>query len=251
MTNSLNGVTRWRLGWYDEGLTEKDHKRINGQAKTLLVAMNQGKPVAQKYREQAEKLERRVWTTKIAVAAFKDEQDEHEKTMLELLPALPPAALAYRETVKGFGEMTLLVMIGEAGNLSDYPNVAKVWKRLGFAPAETYPQGEKSKGRKIPKSRKGTIWGMLIPQILKQQVATIRDDNGKDTGVREPRGPYGAFYLEHKAAYLARFTADGTKAPKVRAHEYAARRVIKRVLKELWKAWNGHVPAEDHAARAD
>ena len=55
-----------------------------------------------------------------------------EKDMEVLARQLPVAG--WVETVPGLGYLGLATIIAETGDLSNYSNVAKVWKRLGYAP---------------------------------------------------------------------------------------------------------------------
>src|SRR4029077_5193473 len=57
-------------------------------------------------------------------------RDASEKVMEKLAMQLP--IYPWIESVRGAGALGLATIIAEAGDLSNYPNPAKVWKRLGF-----------------------------------------------------------------------------------------------------------------------
>ena len=138
---------------------------------------------------------------------------------------------------RGFSVHGLAVIVGNSGDLSNYPGPAALWKRLGWAPADEYETGEKSDGRKVPRARKGRIYGVIVPQIIKAQVRRVKDDDGRKTDESVAIGPYGAVYLETKARLLERFTAEGGKAPKWHASNLAYRVMLKALLRDLWCAW--------------
>ena len=144
----------------------------------------------------------------------------------------------------GVTELGLAVILGEAGNPSEYPNLAKFHKYLGWAPEKEYPKGEKREGRKVPRRCKGEVYGVIVPCLLKAQIRKVKE-NGKDTGRRIARGPEGKLYLERYAMYLARFIEEGRKNPKADAHDLAARVMLKAFLGKVWASF----PAKDGSPR--
>lgn len=55
-------------------------------------------------------------------------------SMAKLAEQLPVAEWMRKPEQHGFGFKSLATIIGEAGNLSNYPNPAKLWRRMGCAP---------------------------------------------------------------------------------------------------------------------
>src|SRR3990167_8830408 len=143
---------------------------------------------------------------------FNDRRKAIEKDMIRYAAATPGAA--FIESVRGVGLLGLAVVIGEAGNLSDYSNPAKLWKRLGWAPPDSYPTGEKSEGRKIPRRVKGELYGVIVEPCMKNN-----------------DGAYKALYDTRKAAYM-----EGGKT-KLHAHKLAMRVMLKAILRDLWCSW--------------
>lgn len=57
-----------------------------------------------------------------------------EKRMKQIARQLP--AHDWVKSIKGFGEMNFAILIAEAGDLRNYANPGKLWRRFGLAPIE-------------------------------------------------------------------------------------------------------------------
>lgn len=166
--------------------------------------------------------------------------------------------------IKGFTIWGLVTIIGEFGDLTDnlvpeaerksghrYSGVRRIYKRLGLAPDECYPTGEKSKGRKIPRSTRGRIMGIIADTLLKHQWAGERGPEGEKLAASgkgdptnipaHPTGPYGAVYGKVKASHLAQGKKDG------HADKVARRAMVKALIHDVHLAWHGE-PLEYAAA---
>lgn len=141
-----------------------------------------------------------------------------EKKMEETAASLPVAS--WVNGIRGFGIPGLAVIVGEAGNLSDYANPGKLWKRLGLAPASCYRMATKDGGEAnaIPRRRRSAIW-TLGDSLLKQS---------KDN-------PYRELYLTYKAAQRQQHP----ELSDMHTHRRAQRYMEKRLLRDLWRAWRG------------
>lgn len=134
---------------------------------------------------------------------------------LGVLAADLPAAEWVNQT-RGFGIASLAAIIGEAGDLSDYPTVAKLWKRMGLA---VMPSGRQRKvagaegiEHGYSPARRSVIWS-LGDSIIKVG------------------GTYKLVYNERKEYESPRVET------KMHAHNRAKRYMEKRVLRDLWVAW--------------
>jgi len=103
-----------------------------------------------------------------------------------------------------------------------------MYKRLGLAPDECYPRGEKSTGRKIPRATRGRIIGCLADPLLRAQWRSEKDDVAA-----HPIGPYGAVYGTTKARQLATGKTPG------HSHAIARRAMIKALIHDVHRAWFG------------
>jgi hypothetical protein len=155
-----------------------------------------------------------------------------EKRMIKLARALP--AISFVHAVRGFGELGLAVIVGEAGDLGNYANPAKLWKRLGLAVFDGHRQGSPGEGATkddwirhgYNRQRRAEVWVFCSDVLFRAQWRGAKDD-----APAHPIGPYGEAYAERKAWVLAR---GWTPA---HADADARRYMTKRLLRDLWRAW--------------
>lgn len=161
-----------------------------------------------------------------SVVVFSNKRKELEKHLKKLVHQLP--IWPWVKDIRGFAEIGLAAVVGEAGDLSNYATIAKLWKRMGLAVMDGLRQGRVEEGldkreRAVrfiehgysPHRRAAVFANIGIPLI----------NNNKD-------GIYRAIYLGQKAKYLER--EDMTP---MHAHRMAQRYMEKRLLKHLWQAW--------------
>lgn len=171
------------------------------------------------------------------------ERAKHEKAMEILAADLPVAK--WIESIPGIGLPGLATIIAETGDLANYSNVAKVWKRLGYAPyrdkagstwkrpkwrnadaltAEEWTENPFS-GRRYALIHTISIW-----LKNKQWIGAAKTEDG----VGKPNGPYGEVYAKRRA-HTAITHPDWTKQ---HSHMDALRVMMKEVLKDLYFEWN-------------
>lgn len=170
---------------------------------------------------------------------------EAAKNMQRLAESLP-AWIGFGADIKGFGSLSLAVIVAEAGDLSGYSNPAKLWKRMGLAPIS-----------KLGITKSGAAWrkGGLNAQDWTDAGYCMRRRSHMfvigDTLIKK-QNVYREIYLERKEFERAKAMAAGltvapaAKIPAARAiqfisdghiHRRAQRYMEKRLLRELWKAW--------------
>lgn len=223
--------TEWHVG-DDEATREKANKEVKAKIK----AARKG--------EGDDGIIKVVQLTDHARAPADAERARHEREMETLAKSLPVAE--WVETVPGLGYLGLATIIAETGDLSAYPNVAKVWKRLGYAPYNGHAGS----------SWKRPSWHEGQPALTSEQwidnpfsgkryslihVISVWLKNkqwigaGKtDDGIGRPNGKYGEIYAARRMR-TAITHADWTKQ---HAHMDALRVMMKDVLKDLWVQWN-------------
>lgn len=144
------------------------------------------------------------------------------RTLGAFLPVYPWAA-----SVRGFGALGLAQIIGETGDLSNYPDdpnksgPACVNKRLGLAVIEGEAQGRHT-------GEKGILHG-FSPQrrsVAYSVGASLMQGNGAD-------GPYKQFYDREKA----RQAALHPELTPIHCHRRALRHMTKELIEDLWQAW--------------
>ncbi len=162
------------------------------------------------------------------------------KAMEHLAKQLPVAS--WVEGIHGVGLKGLAIIIGEAGDLSNYANPGKLWKRMGVAVIDG-----KRQGGLLKTAAKADWEAHGYNRVRRSRLFTIGDSM-----LKQAKCPYRPLYLDRKAYEAARAEADGlivapaAKIPKGKQAEYrslghidkrARRYVEKRLLKDLWRAW--------------
>lgn len=172
---------------------------------------------------------------------------------LEKLAKTLPVAAWVAET-RGFGVGNLAAVIGEAGDLANYANPAKLWKRMGLAVINGGRQrkvtGAEALIHGYSPPRRSVFWN-VGQCVLKAQSVRVDKETGE---ILRVAGPYRVLYDERKATELPkceaiaadpvqakRYTPDGKKkyAPLAHANNRATRYMEKRLLRDLWRAWRG------------
>lgn len=221
ISNNLGAMARRQLGWRAD-MTEKERNQIAKQAATLVTAMTREDetPVGLEPIRMVSSLGPFVAAANAGSSPYDKLRKTTEKEMRRLSMETPGAALV--ECTRGFGDLGLAVIVGEAGNLAAYSNPSKLWKRLGLAPPETYKAGENG-ARMVPRRIKAEIFACVGDPLLK---------NNKEVYRKE--------YDARKEAYLA---AGRTKS---HAHLSAMRVMEKKLLCDLWVTWHGAPALEKH-----
>lgn len=147
--------------------------------------------------------------------------------------------------INGFGALGLAIIIGEAGDLSNYATIEKLWRRLGLAVIDGVRQ-QKTKGKEgaalhgYNPVRRAEIWA-LADSFFKHQWRGDKDIDGKDP--KKSKLPtiipahaisdYGSIYQRRKERTKI------THADWEGGHRDAdARRIMtKALLENLWKEW--------------
>lgn len=256
--NSQTGsLTRRCLGWRPD-MPEKERKALCSRAAELIAGVEAGAaPPGADARVLAV-----AGPYILAAAAARRPFDAYRR---DLETAMQKAAMGlpvwgWVEGVRGLGAMGLAVIVGEAGNLAEYPNPAKLWKRMGLAVFEGRAQ------RRVAEPEAAAMQGYNPRR--RSAMWTIGDALLKQVG------PYRDLYLERLAAEHAKAAAEGltpatTTAATVASwaerglpallrvkaldphrhrsalhlHRRAQRYVEKRLLRDLWRAWRGEPEA--------
>jgi len=154
-----------------------------------------------------------------------DKMRADTEAYMEALAAKTPGA-AFVAKTSGFGLKGLAVIIGEAGNLSNYRKKAQLWTRLGLGVRDGKRQGsvpiglsreeraETWSGRKYNPHRRAEVYAFIDDTMFKHQ---------------KPGTRYRDYYDLKKAEYTAR---------KVHYADKCARRAMaKLVIGRLHAAW--------------
>jgi len=160
----------------------------------------------------------RFFTIRDAIEA---QRKECQKELLKLVKPLP--VMAWVAGVKGLGLPSVAAIIGEAGDLSNYANPGKLWKRMGLAVIDGKGQGKRSNAE----------------EALRHGYSPARRSEMHVVGdcLVRAGGPYAGMYRERKS-----YEAEKEGITKMWAHKRALRYIEKRLLRSMWSAWRG---AED------
>jgi hypothetical protein len=142
---------------------------------------------------------------------------------LETLAQQSPVA-EWAKPVRGLGLLSIAAIIGEAGDLSNYPKKGHLWKRMGLAlmPDGTRQRriaGDKAIEHGYSPSRRSVMW--TIGDVMVKVGDTYRQ-----------------IYLDRKEYERERLP----DAKPIVLHRRAQRYMEKRLLRDLWKAWREAVP---------
>ena len=223
--------TDWHVG-DDDATRDKANKDV--AAKIKAARKGEGDPSIVKV----------VRMTDDARAPADAERARHEKEMESLARSLPVAP--WVEATPGLGYLGLATIIAETGNLALYANVAKVWKRLGYAPFNgkagstwkrpTWRNGdgaltaEEWTDNPFSGRRYSLIHVISVWLKNKQWIGAAKSEDG----VGKPNGQYGEVYANRRAR-TAETHPDWSKQ---HSHMDALRVMMKEVLKDLWLQWN-------------
>lgn len=245
ISNALGAWVRTRLGWSLD-LSEKERKKIEKEAAKLIAA-------------GGGEYARFVDATKKSMVPFEKIEAEETK-QLEKMAVLLPVWHSFAESVVGFGKGSLGIIIGMTGDLHNYANRGKLWKRLGIAVIDGQRQG--SPGAKAnaedwirhgysPK-RRSLMW-VIGDTLLKAQVRKVKDVDGEDTGERVAKGKYGELYLRRKEIELARVGLNKSGEPNRKHAHLRAQRYVeqRRLVSDLLQAWKAVMPCPNRIADVD
>jgi len=150
-----------------------------------------------------------------------------EDTMITHVKELP--IYEWAMTIPGVGAISLAIILAEIGNLSDYSNPSKVWKRMGCGVI----RGERQ--RKVAGDKE-----LAIEHGYDGQRRSLIWSTSKYIGMqrkRMPNHPLIQYMVAEKDRQLANGLTKGQAENRARIH------TGKKFLKWMWKEWNRAVPA--------
>ena len=231
MDNAMKALVRRMLGWRWD-MDEKERAKLNARAARIVSALQAGKPLKEDDQGVGTVVRGDVMTVTSARTPLVAARDDVESAMRKMVRSMPVWS-EWASGISGFGPLGLAVIIGEAGNLSNYATVSRLWKRLGLAVINGERQRRKSDAdaaiaHGYSPRRRAEIWACVGDPLFKHQSG--RTD--KETGLvlRDP-GPYRIVYDRAKAAFLERGKT------KQHAHDHGMRLATKELLKDLWVMW--------------
>jgi len=240
---------------YCSGMEESERRKSFKEADQIIKDVVEGR----KHCPQEEMI-KLTWHG--AVIPFDAKVDDMEKAMVKLAKQLPVAKWVEQPNQKGFGLLFLAIVIGETGDLCNYENPGKVWRRMGAAPF-TNGEGVTLMGATWRGGKEGKLhkeeWEEYGYCPRRRSITyLIGEGIVKANGV----GPYRTRYDDAKGNALKRKdwttcskcngkgknktgkgscpNCKGTGKVKMRCHLHAMLLASKLLLKNLWLEWNDH-----------
>lgn len=165
---------------------------------------------------------------------------ENTKRMEKLAKTLPVWA-EWGQSIRGFGPRSLGVIVGEAGNLANYPAKGHLWKRMGLAVIDGVRQGG------LRSSAKSDEWMAHGYNPARRSHMFVIGDV-----LIKSKNPYRDIYLRRKAYEcemaegMGLIVAPSAKIPANRKDEFisaghihakAQRYMEQKFLRDLHNAW--------------
>lgn len=167
-------------------------------------------------------------------------ESDHKAKMEKMVQTLP-IWTDWGADVRGFGPVSLAVIIGEAGDLVNYPNPGTLWKRMGIAVFNGIRQGG------LPVNAKAEEWIQHGYSKVRRARSWVVASNLMKSG-----DYYREMYLRRKEYERQQTLSAGLiilPAAKIPAkkkelyrseghiHLRAQRYMEKKFLRDLWRAW--------------
>ena len=237
MKNQLASNAATILG-YRTGMSQKDRKKHWDYAEAMVGLILKGKsPEEEIPEDKMTIINFLVIECSRPITAFTKQSKMYEKHMMKMAEKL--SVCEWLTKFRGFTSLALANMIGETGDLSNYANPAKVWKRMGCAPFEKNGEVHTGQGWGINKGLTSADWEEFgycprrrsVMHIIAANV--IKTCAGKN-GHHGEKHPFYQRYLEAKKVAAAAHP-DWTPG---HVNSHGLLLCGKRVLRELWIEWN-------------
>lgn len=268
--NGLVALAKEHLG-YSTGMNEEDRDGLKDKAEKWIERVRQGVFTADPSPE-VETLERVMIVNSLSLLNdWQKQQDVNAKKMEKVARLLPVQNWTKQKEQRGFGFKMLAEIVGECGDLNNYPSVRCLWKRMGCAPFSKEIKDEevtragstwKSQGGLTAEEweeygynprRRSVVWNVVEPMMRNNVVI------GED-GLAEWTGPYRLRYLDAKVSAFASHpewlwrgcdkceewsrskrkkcpTCGGIGKVCLHAHNHGRLLMAKLLLKNLWREW--------------
>ena len=221
--NRLQAIVAGTLG-YSSSMEEKDRQKKFKEATEIIEQVRND--------SVAHPLKSVILTTLVGIDAFESIKAALEVQMKSIAKGLPAASWVNAPQQRGFGLLFLAIVVGETGDLANYANPGKVWRRLGCAPhtfeAKTLMGATWRSGKegKLPASE----WEEFGYSPRRRSIAYLIGDGI----VKQNKSVYRARYDETKAR-IKELHPDYSD---LRCHRHGMLLATKLLLKNLWMTWN-------------
>lgn len=239
---------------YSSDMSEADRDKQWTAARADVAAVRGGESLDNPRRAKA------IGAHLIGLGTLSDQQEAIEKEMLGTAKLLPVAEWLESPDCRGFGLQSLATLVGEAGDISNYSNPAKLWKRFGCAPIQGR-DGRRQMGSTWRRTgglsaeewtaagysprRRSTLY-VVTECLLKQNKGRYRQryDEAKAAKLADPdfckcNKCGGEGKITGKAKKQQCPTCKGKGNMPGRAHRHGMLLMGKLLLRDLWNLWHG------------
>lgn len=247
--NNLTAIVASSIG-YHSGLEESDREKKYREAERIIRAVKEGEP---------HELQSVIEATMMGTDALDHSiKSGLEKQMEKLAKQLPVVDWVNDDQQRGFGLLRLAVVVGEAGDLGNYPNPGKLWARFGMHPyasrdknlmGSTWRVGREGKLSADEwtdygySPRRRSIMHIIGEALLKLNHSIYRERYDRVKAEYPEKHPDRVRC--GKCTGTGKNTkgnscgnCKGTGVVMMRAHLHAMLLMEKLLLKELWCQWN-------------
>lgn len=235
----------------------KVHRIREDLIKARLMANNRVKAIARNTKDISDDINPAQYfdTINIAVDQFKNIEKIYEKQMLKIGKQLP--LHDWFTTIDGCGSLSFCLLLAETGNLSNYANPAKVWKRMGLAVenGEAHKNrkgnGNGSEGKSTGYSKRRRMIAHRISEAIVKKGTYYQDiylKRKQYEAERDEEG-YNKLFVETKKKsmlihYKSKLNQERIKngqAPVFVIDLRAKRYMVKRVIRDFWIEWTNQL----------
>ena len=236
-TNAAGALVRRAIGFRND-MPEVDRAKITVRASKILSAALAGKAQSEDDAEVAALISADFAVVAEALLPIKKRRNEIEREMEKLARQLP--VYPYAKSIKGFGDLALAVLVGEAGDFMRYSSDDKLAKRLGLAPFEgkAYSTWRREGGLTSedwinagynPK-RRAEVHACIADPMSKHQLESA-EKSGTEYG--RPKGQFGAIYVRRRE----RTAITHPEWSKARSRNDALLVMTHKLVSALWAEW--------------
>lgn len=237
VSNRLQATVAGTIG-YHSGLKEAERAKLFTEAGKLVKRVACG--------EEDSDHKPLILTTQMAIDGFEEMRKSIETQMKSVAKELPVHDWVEHEQQRGFGTLFLAIVIGETGDLANYANPGKVWRRMGCAPWTKNDEtlmGATWRGRSKSKTQTklhAADWEEYGYSPRRRSISYLIGDGI----VKNNKSIYRERY-ETKKAELQEKHPDYNK---MRCHLHGMLLATKLLLKNLWLEWNPDLRRDDDEA---
>lgn len=185
----------------------------------------------------------------LATKLFDTPEKEYGKEMIRIVKEVP--TYDWFCSIQGCSGLGLAMILAETGNLSNYSNPAKVWKRMGLSVHDGEADKNRTKGINTGYNKRRR---MIVYRVGSSIVKTgteyrqIYLDRKAYEQERDAEG-YNSEYIEKNKLFMLKVYASKANQDLIKAGRLPAcvidlraqRYMTKRLIKNLWIQWNEEV----------